>query len=35
MAAGVVIRLATRSRVADAELEAEATQGDLTPTPAL
>jgi amino acid transporter len=34
MALGIVIRLATRSRVADVERAAEATQGELTPSPA-
>ncbi|MEN3340879.1 MAG: hypothetical protein V7644_283 [Actinomycetota bacterium] len=34
MALGIVTRLATRRRVADVELRAEAAQGELTPTPA-
>jgi amino acid transporter len=35
MGGGVLIRLASRSRVAELEREAEATQGELTPTPAV
>ena len=35
MALGIIVRLATRSRVAPLEREAEATQGELTPTPAV
>ena len=35
MALGVVARLLTRARVAPVEREAEATQGELTPTPAV
>jgi amino acid transporter len=35
MALGVVVRLITRERVARIEREAEATQGELTPTPAV
>src|SRR5918911_3044768 len=35
MALGVAVRLATRARVAGVELRAEATQGELTPTPAV
>jgi amino acid transporter len=34
MALGIAIRVLTRARVADLELRAEATQGELTPTPA-
>jgi amino acid transporter len=34
MAAGIVVRAATRSRVAEVERRAEAEQGELTPTPA-
>ena len=34
MGLGIVTRLATRHRVADVERRAEATQGELTPTPA-
>jgi amino acid transporter len=34
MALGIVIRVLTRGRVAHVELRAEATQGELTPTPA-
>jgi amino acid transporter len=34
MAAGILIRAATRGRVAEVEREAEADQGELTPTPA-
>jgi hypothetical protein len=35
MALGVIARLLTRARVAPVEREAEATQGELTPTPAV
>jgi hypothetical protein len=35
MALGIVVRLATRNRVAEVEREAEAAQGELTPTPAV
>jgi amino acid transporter len=35
MALGIVVRLLTRNRVAPLEREAEATQGELTPTPAV
>jgi hypothetical protein len=35
LALGVLARFATRSRVAPLELEAEARQGELTPTPAV
>jgi hypothetical protein len=35
IALGAVTRLATRSRVASVEREAEVTQGELTPTPAV
>ncbi|MBW8710610.1 MAG: hypothetical protein JF631_05935, partial [Mycobacterium sp.] len=35
MAIGIVARLITRGRVAPLEREAEATQGELTPTPAV
>jgi amino acid transporter len=35
IALGVLVRLLTRARVADTELEAEQTQGELTPTPAV
>jgi amino acid transporter len=34
MALGILVRLATRGRVADVELRAEAAQGELTPSPA-
>src|SRR5918911_408897 len=35
MGLGILVRLATRNRVAPLEREAEATQGELTPTPAV
>jgi amino acid transporter len=35
IALGVIVRLVTRARVASIEQEAEATQGELTPTPAV
>jgi len=35
MGLGILVRLATRARVAPLEREAEATQGELTPTPAV
>jgi amino acid transporter len=35
IALGVIVRLVTRARVAPVEREAEATQGELTPTPAV
>jgi len=34
MALGIATRIVTRNRVAPVEREAEATQGELTPTPA-
>jgi hypothetical protein len=35
MGLGILVRLATRTRVAPLEREAETTQGELTPTPAV